>query len=167
MQGEWLVPMMWWWFPGGGTRLVLWGAGLPAQQLECAGWLAGTHLCHRHPGIHGLRQWHQDPWHAESATAATDPASTQVTPPPFLTSTPTREQNSLCALPPGYDPTGNSVFHFRQHSSHCSGHFPPDCELCTLLSSAAHRVHSHCELCTLLFSAAHTSVQVSSLGNTI
>lgn len=82
LQGEWPAPMTWWWFPGGGPGLVLWGAGLPAQQLECAGWLAGAHLRHRHPGIHGLRQWHQDPWHAEGAAAAADPTPTQVIPPP-------------------------------------------------------------------------------------
>lgn len=86
---------------------MLWGTSLPSKQLECVGWLAGAHLCHRHPGIHGLRQWHQDPWHVEGAETAADPTSTQVTTPlpplpPLITNTPTREPNPLCTLPPGY-----------------------------------------------------------------
>lgn len=73
--------------PGGGAGLVLWGAGVPAQQLECAGRATGAHLRHRHPGVHRLRQRHQDPGHAAGAATAADPAPAQVgpLPSPFLT----------------------------------------------------------------------------------
>lgn len=70
--------------PGGGAGLVLRGAGVPAQQLECAGRAAGAHLHHRHPGVPGLRQRHQDIGHAQGAAAAEDPAPTQVSPQPRL-----------------------------------------------------------------------------------
>lgn len=63
---------------GGGTRLVFRGESLLEKQLERAGWAAGSHLCHRHPGLDGVRQRHEDPGHAAGFEAAEDSASLEV-----------------------------------------------------------------------------------------
>lgn len=46
LQGGWLVTVTQRWSPGGGSGLVLRGAGIPAQQLERARRAAGAHLSH-------------------------------------------------------------------------------------------------------------------------
>lgn len=63
---------------GGGTRLVFWGESLLEEQLECAGWGAGAHLRHRHPGFDGVRQRHENPGDAAGAEAAEDAAALEV-----------------------------------------------------------------------------------------
>lgn len=63
---------------GGGTRLVFWGESLLEEQLECAGWGAGAHLRHRHPGFDGVRQWHENPGDAAGPEAAEDTAALEV-----------------------------------------------------------------------------------------
>lgn len=63
---------------GGGTRLVFWGESLLEKQLERAGWGAGSHLGHRHPGLDGVRQRHEDPGDAEGSETAEDVAALKV-----------------------------------------------------------------------------------------
>lgn len=63
---------------GGSTRLVLWGSGLPKEQLEHPGRHASDDLSHRHPRQHDLQQWNQDPGHVASSKAAKDPETAQV-----------------------------------------------------------------------------------------
>jgi len=63
---------------GGGTRLVFWGESLLEKQLERAGWGAGSHLRHRHPGLDGIRQRHKNPGDATSFETAEDSAALKV-----------------------------------------------------------------------------------------
>lgn len=63
---------------GGGTRLVFWGESLLEEQLECAGWGAGAHLRHRHPGLDGVRQRHENPGDAAGPEATEDTAALEV-----------------------------------------------------------------------------------------
>lgn len=63
---------------GGGTRLVFWGESLLEKQLECAGWGAGSHLRHRHPGLDGVRQWNENPGDATGFETAEDAAAFEV-----------------------------------------------------------------------------------------
>lgn len=57
---------------------MFWGESLLEEQLECAGWGAGAHLCHRHPGLDGVRQRHENPGHAAGSEAAEDTAALEV-----------------------------------------------------------------------------------------
>lgn len=63
---------------GGGTRLVFWGESLLEKQLERAGWGAGSHLRHRHPGLDGVRQWYKNPRDAAGSETAEDAAALTV-----------------------------------------------------------------------------------------
>lgn len=57
---------------------MFWGESLLEEQLECAGWGAGAHLCHRHPGLDGVRQRHENPGDAAGSEAAEDTAALEV-----------------------------------------------------------------------------------------
>lgn len=57
---------------------MFWGESLLEEQLERAGWGAGAHLRHRHPGLDGVRQRHKNPGDAAGSEAAEDTAALEV-----------------------------------------------------------------------------------------
>lgn len=57
---------------------MFWGESLLEEQLECAGRGSGAHLCHRHPGLDGVRQRHEDPGDAACPEAAEDTEALEV-----------------------------------------------------------------------------------------
>ena len=70
--------------PGGLAGSVLRRAGIPAQQLECAGRLSSLRVNHRHRGVLGLGWWSQDLGGPPGPEALAHPTAPAVRAPPCL-----------------------------------------------------------------------------------